>query len=102
MREAFEIVSLRATSDVPVVFLTAAEDDRPRRRHRCGADDTSPAVPAAELVARVRSILAAPERGRLPRADAPRRRRGRSLDEGRMQVRYYGRALERRDTSSAC
>jgi two-component system catabolic regulation response regulator CreB len=96
----FEIFKrLRETSDVPVVFLTARSDEIDRVVGlELGADDyiAKPFSPR-ELVARVRSILrrsaktgasAAPAnaKGALPSPIA--------VDEGRMQIRYYGRPLE--------
>ncbi len=97
----FEVFKrLRETSDVPVVFLTARSDEIDRVVGlELGADDyiAKPFSPR-ELVARVRSVL---------------RRSGKAIasasstaspeviasgpivvDEGRMQVRYYGKALE--------
>ncbi len=93
----FEIFRrLRATSDVPVVFLTARSDEIDRVVGlELGADDyvAKPFSPR-ELVARVRSILrrAAPPGGAVAEgagAALPVR-----IDDGRMQARYYGRALE--------
>nr|HET7858133.1 two-component system response regulator CreB [Caldimonas sp.] len=91
---------LRETSDVPVVFLTARSDEIDRVVGlELGADDyvAKPFSPR-ELVARVRGILrragkaaAAPAEG----AEAATIASGPVVvDEGRMQVRYYGRALE--------
>jgi len=91
---------LRETSDVPVVFLTARSDEIDRVVGlELGADDyvAKPFSPR-ELVARVRGILrragkaaAAPAAA----ADAATIASGPVVvDEGRMQVRYYGRALE--------
>ncbi|MDQ6683576.1 MAG: two-component system response regulator CreB [Pseudomonadota bacterium] len=103
----FEVFKqLRALSEVPVVFLTARSDEIDRVVGlELGADDyvAKPFSPR-ELVARVRSILrrsAKPagdgvavevDAGRKPAAtsSAPPL----SVDEGRMQVRYYGRVLE--------
>ena len=95
----FEIFKrLRETSDVPVVFLTARSDEIDRVVGlELGADDyiAKPFSPR-ELVARVRSILRRSQRSASTGATAP----GASstspivVDEGRMQVRYYGRALE--------
>jgi len=89
---------LRETSDVPVVFLTARSDEIDRVVGlELGADDyvAKPFSPR-ELVARVRGILrragkAAPAAA----ADAATAASGPVVvDEGRMQVRYYGHALE--------
>ncbi|MGZ8260044.1 MAG: two-component system response regulator CreB [Caldimonas sp.] len=96
----FEIFRrLRETSDVPVVFLTARSDEIDRVVGlELGADDyvAKPFSPR-ELVARVRGVLrrtarfavvaATPANGTI--ASGPI-----VVDEGRMQVRYYGRALE--------
>jgi two-component system catabolic regulation response regulator CreB len=97
----FEIFKrLRETSDVPVVFLTARSDEIDRVVGlELGADDyiAKPFSPR-ELVARVRSILrrstkagagAAPSAAAVGGASGPI-----AVDEGRMQIRYYGRALE--------
>ena len=101
----FEIFKrLRASSDVPVVFLTARSDEIDRVVGlELGADDyiAKPFSPR-ELVARVRSVLrrsarggAEPAAAAAPAAATPT---GPALpiavDEGRMQVRYYGRLLE--------
>jgi len=95
---------LRASSDVPVVFLTARSDEIDRVVGlELGADDyiAKPFSPR-ELVARVRSILrraarpgptvgpaaAPPEPAPAP-APMPVQ-----VDEGRRQIRFYGHALE--------
>ena len=85
---------------MPVVFLTARSDEIDRVVGlELGADDyvAKPFSPR-ELVARVRTVLrrsasaapAPPAAGRR----RPRRAAPIAVDEGRMQVRYYGRALE--------
>ena len=108
----FEVFKrIRASSDVPVVFLTARSDEIDRVVGlELGADDyiAKPFSPR-ELVARVRGVLrrstkgapagpfaavaattasgpsgAAPASAPLPIA----------VDEGRMQIRYHGRLLE--------
>ena len=96
----FEIFKrLRETSDVPVVFLTARSDEIDRVVGlELGADDyiAKPFSPR-ELVARVRSVLrrtakaaaTASDPGAPPAVGGPI-----VVDEGRMQARYYGRALE--------
>ena len=97
----FEIFKrIRETSEVPVVFLTARSDEIDRVVGlELGADDyiAKPFSPR-ELVARVRSVLR-----RSARASAPATPAGAAgavasgpivVDEGRMQVRYYGRPLE--------
>jgi len=90
---------LRETSDVPVVFLTARSDEIDRVVGlELGADDyvAKPFSPR-ELVARVRGILRRSGRT-APSASTPGAATIASgpivVDEGRMQVRYYGRALE--------
>ena len=101
----FEVFKrIRATSDVPVVFLTARSDEIDRVVGlELGADDyvAKPFSPR-ELVARVRSILrrsakaaatAAP-RSEKPAASSVSVAPPLAVDEGRMQIRYYGRALE--------
>ncbi len=99
----FEVFKrLRALSDVPVVFLTARSDEIDRVVGlELGADDyiNKPFSPR-ELVARVRGIL---RRSNKP-ADysaAGKNANAKSaltatvaVDEGRRQIRYYGRALE--------
>ncbi len=92
----FEIFKrLREASDVPVVFLTARSDEIDRVVGlELGADDyiAKPFSPR-ELVARVRSILRRSQRAATvatPAAAASPI----SVDEGRMQIRYYGRTLE--------
>ena len=95
----FEIFKrLRETSDVPVVFLTARSDEIDRVVGlELGADDyiAKPFSPR-ELVARVRSILRRSQRSATGTAAAAPAATGGPIqvDEGRMQVRYYGRALE--------
>ena len=94
----FEIFRrLRASSDVPVVFLTARSDEIDRVVGlELGADDyiAKPFSPR-ELVARVRGVLRRSARGS---AAAATEGQGAAppiaVDEGRMQVRYYGRLLE--------
>ena len=98
----FEIFRrLRETSEVPVVFLTARSDEIDRVVGlELGADDyvAKPFSPR-ELVARVRGVLRRAGRPGTVAVAAP----GPAgtiasgpivVDEGRMQVRYYGRALE--------
>ena len=97
----FEIFRrLRATSDVPVVFLTARSDEIDRVVGlELGADDyvAKPFSPR-ELVARVRGVLRRSGQGgasvvaTVPAAIAAAR--AIAVDEGRMQARYYGRLLE--------
>ncbi len=93
----FEIFKrLRESSDVPVVFLTARSDEIDRVVGlELGADDyiAKPFSPR-ELVARVRSILRRSQRSATPAAVPAPAAGPIQVDEGRMQVRYYGRALE--------
>ncbi|MEO8526944.1 MAG: two-component system response regulator CreB [Caldimonas sp.] len=100
----FEIFKrIRATSEVPVVFLTARSDEIDRVVGlELGADDyiAKPFSPR-ELVARVRGVLrrsaksapvaqpAAPVAA-VPAPAAPTI----AVDEGKMQIRYHGRLLE--------
>jgi two-component system catabolic regulation response regulator CreB len=90
----FEVFKrLREVADVPVVFLTARSDEIDRVVGlELGADDYVPKpFSPRELVARVRSILrrsakaaAAPAASVLPL----------SVDDGKRQIRFYGRLLE--------
>ena len=96
----FEIFRrLRATSDVPVVFLTARSDEIDRVVGlELGADDyvAKPFSPR-ELVARVRGVLrrtARPVADGAARSDAAGAATPIAVDESRMQIRYYGRLLE--------
>jgi two-component system catabolic regulation response regulator CreB len=91
----FEVFKrLREFSDVPVVFLTARADEIDRVVGlELGADDyvAKPFSPR-ELVARLRTILrrsarAAPSAPAVPAVPF-------QVDEGRRQIRFYGRALE--------
>jgi two-component system catabolic regulation response regulator CreB len=91
-----------ANGDVPVVFLTARSDEIDRVVGlELGADDyiAKPFSPR-ELVARVRGVLRRSAKAGAAQASAAA---GTTtaiasapivVDEGRMQVRYYGRALE--------
>ena len=96
-QSGFEVFrQLRETADVPVVFLTARSDEIDRVVGlELGADDyvAKPFSPR-ELVARVRSILrraARPAPGEAAQAPsaAPLQ-----VDDGRRQIRFYGRLLE--------
>src|SRR4051812_21468278 len=92
----FEIFKrIRATSEVPVVFLTARSDEIDRVVGlELGADDyvAKPFSPR-ELVARVRGILR--RSARAPQAAVVvAQARPIALDEEKRQVRFYGRALE--------
>jgi len=85
---------LRERIDVPVVFLTARGDEIDRVVGlELGADDyvAKPFSPR-ELVARVRSVLRRSARGA---AAAPAEAaRVFEVDDGRRQIRFYGRPLE--------
>ena len=89
---------LRAVSDVPVVFLTARSDEIDRVVGlELGADDyiNKPFSPR-ELVARVRGIL---RRSNKPIAPIIANAKTEltlpvAVDEGRRQIRFYGRVLE--------
>ena len=98
----FEVFKrLRAISDVPVVFLTARSDEIDRVVGlELGADDyiAKPFSPR-ELVARVRGVLRRSARAAAPTtpaatAGAPAALLPIAVDEGRMQIRYYGRLLD--------
>jgi two-component system catabolic regulation response regulator CreB len=89
----FEVFKrLREFSDVPVVFLTARADEIDRVVGlELGADDyvAKPFSPR-ELVARLRTILRRSARASAPAApNVPFQ-----VDEGRRQIRFYGRVLE--------
>ncbi|MBX3626860.1 MAG: two-component system response regulator CreB [Rhizobacter sp.] len=91
----FEVFKrLREVADVPVVFLTARSDEIDRVVGlELGADDyvAKPFSPR-ELVARVRSIL----RRSAKAAAAPAAAAALPLvvDEGKRQIRFYGKPLE--------
>jgi two-component system catabolic regulation response regulator CreB len=87
---------LRERIDVPVVFLTARGDEIDRVVGlELGADDYVPKpFSPRELVARVRSVLRRSVRA--PAAAAPAQSRAAAVfevDDGRRQIRFYGRAL---------
>lgn len=90
---------LRASSDVPVMFLTARGQEIDRVVGlELGADDyvTKPFSPR-EMVARVRSVLRRATRA--PAAPSPTEapRSARTpfvVDEGRRTIRYYGQLLD--------
>ncbi|HEY0818460.1 MAG TPA: two-component system response regulator CreB [Rhizobacter sp.] len=90
----FEVFKrLREVADVPVVFLTARSDEIDRVVGlELGADDyvAKPFSPR-ELVARVRSIL---RRSTKAAAAAPAPALPLSVDEGKRQIRFYGRLLD--------
>ena len=85
---------LRERVDVPVLFLTARGDEIDRVVGlELGADDyVSKPFSPRELVARVRSVL---RRSTRPAAaSAAESPRVFEVDDGRRQIRFYGRALE--------
>lgn len=88
---------LREIGDVPVVFLTARSDEIDRVVGlELGADDYVPKpFSPRELVARVRSILRraakAPAGASASAAMAPTPI---AIDDGRRQIRFYGKLLE--------
>jgi len=93
----FEVFKrLRAFADVPVIFLTARSDEIDRVVGlELGADDyvAKPFSPR-ELVARVRSILRRAAKPAAAPAQEPSVPSPVAVDEGRRQIRYYGRLLE--------
>ena len=93
----FEVFKrLRASSDVPVVFLTARSDEIDRVVGlELGADDyiNKPFSPR-ELVARVRGILRRSTKTSAGSVGAPSPSVPVLVDEGRRQIRFYGRVLE--------
>ena len=97
----FEVFKrIRATSEVPVVFLTARSDEIDRVVGlELGADDyiAKPFSPR-ELVARVRGVLRrsarSPPAAAAPVAAGAPTPLSIAVDEGRMQIRYHGRLLE--------
>jgi two-component system catabolic regulation response regulator CreB len=93
----FELFKLlRARIDVPVVFLTARGDEIDRVVGlELGADDyvAKPFSPR-ELVARVRSVLRRSARPAAAPAAEPAAARVFEVDDGKRQIRFYGRALE--------
>jgi len=88
---------LRAQIDVPVVFLTARGDEIDRVVGlELGADDYVPKpFSPRELVARVRSVLRRSTKAAAPvAAPEPAAARAFEVDDGKRQIRFYGRALE--------
>jgi len=85
---------LRAQLDVPVVFLTARGDEIDRVVGlELGADDYVPKpFSPRELVARVRSVLRRSARPAAAPAAEPAR--AFDVDDGKRQIRFYGRVLE--------
>lgn len=84
---------LRELGDVPVVFLTARNDEIDRVVGlELGADDYVPKpFSPRELVARVRSILRRAAKTAAPAAAATLPIQ---IDDGRRQIRFYGKPLE--------
>jgi two-component system, OmpR family, catabolic regulation response regulator CreB len=95
-QNGFELFKrLREIADVPVVFLTARSDEIDRVVGlELGADDyvAKPFSPR-ELVARVRSILRRASKP-APTAEQAAPALPIHIDEGRRQIRFYGRLLE--------
>ncbi|ARN23317.1 two-component system response regulator CreB [Piscinibacter gummiphilus] len=93
----FEVFKrVRAVADVPVIFLTARSDEIDRVVGlELGADDyvAKPFSPR-ELVARVRSILRRAAKPPAAPAPAAIAHIPVAVDDGRRQIRYYGRLLE--------
>jgi two-component system catabolic regulation response regulator CreB len=88
---------LREIADVPVVFLTARSDEIDRVVGlELGADDYVPKpFSPRELVARVRSILRRTARAiAAAPTPAPAAATPIQIDDGRRQIRFYGRLLE--------
>jgi two-component system catabolic regulation response regulator CreB len=85
---------LRELGDVPVVFLTARNDEIDRVVGlELGADDYVPKpFSPRELVARVRSILRRAAKTAAPAAAPPATPI--QIDDGRRQIRFYGKPLE--------
>jgi two-component system catabolic regulation response regulator CreB len=91
----FEVFKqLREIADVPVVFLTARSDEIDRVVGlELGADDYVPKpFSPRELVARVRSILR--RAAKTAAAPAPAAPMPLQIDDGRRQIRFYGKLLE--------
>jgi two-component system, OmpR family, catabolic regulation response regulator CreB len=87
---------VRAQLDVPVVFLTARGDEIDRVVGlELGADDyvAKPFSPR-ELVARVRSVLRRSTKVAAAPATEPATQNVFEIDDGKRQIRFYGRALE--------
>jgi two-component system catabolic regulation response regulator CreB len=87
---------LRERIDVPVVFLTARGDEIDRVVGlELGADDyVSKPFSPRELVARVRSVLRRSARPPAAASADPAARTVFEVDDGRRQIRFYGRPLE--------
>ena len=85
---------LRELGDVPVVFLTARNDEIDRVVGlELGADDYVPKpFSPRELVARVRSILR--RAAKAPAAAPAGATTPIHIDDGRRQIRFYGKPLE--------
>jgi two-component system catabolic regulation response regulator CreB len=87
---------LRTQVDVPVVFLTARGDEIDRVVGlELGADDyvAKPFSPR-ELVARVRSVLRRSTKAAAPAPAGEFAAKVFEVDEGKRQIRFYGRVLE--------
>ena len=87
---------LREITDVPVLFLTARSDEIDRVVGlELGADDYVPKpFSPRELVARVRTILRRTAKRAAMPAPASPPATPLQIDDGRRQIRFYGRLLE--------
>jgi two-component system catabolic regulation response regulator CreB len=93
----FEVFKrLRESADVPVIFLTARNDEIDRVVGlELGADDYVPKpFSPRELVARVRTILRRAAKAPAAPAPAPAASLPLHIDDGRRQIRFYGQVLE--------
>ena len=96
-QNGFELIKrLREIADVPVVFLTARSDEIDRVVGlELGADDYVPKpFSPRELVARVRSILRRAAKTAAAPSPAPAAAMPIQIDDGRRQIRFYGKLLE--------
>ena len=96
-QNGFELIKrLREIADVPVVFLTARSDEIDRVVGlELGADDYVPKpFSPRELVARVRSILRRAAKTAGAASPAPAAAMPIQIDDGRRQIRFYGKLLE--------
>ena len=93
----FEVFKrLREMADLPVIFLTARSDEIDRVVGlELGADDYVPKpFSPRELVARVRSILRRAAKTAAAPAIAAAPATPIQIDDGRRQIRFYGKPLE--------
>ncbi len=87
---------LRARGDLPVIFLTARQEEADRvLGFELGADDYVPKpFSPRELVARVRAVLRRARQAGEPAGAQPAPAAGFEHDAGGMRVRYRGRMLD--------